>query len=260
MISPAIAPDRFTWSRVAAIIKLMLPRLKTLILVAIVMGVISSLIIWGSSKIAYGSTIVSILILIPAITYYICPVFVRGTISPSQFGQLPATAGEKLAALLIIILGLGLVTYYLPQSLTTFLLKHGSLMMGADSKLTCDVFDYFSPLLMCLSYLGSSLPTLVCLYCITSWPLHRWRAAIIAVGVIFVQGLFGGLYGGIMAFNEGLKAGISGREMPDQEEIAWQIIMGMKTFLWFYSSAIVVLCGLFIWLSYRRLAKGQNSL
>lgn len=254
MISPAIAPDRFTRSRVMAIIRLMLPRLKTLTAVAITMGLLSTLIIWISSKFIFGIALMSIVVLIPALTFYISPVFIGSAVSAPQFGQLPATPGEKLAALLIMLFTFGLVTYYLPQAFTTLFIAQKNCSLGLNYLSISYIYSFFGPVYILMSYLGSALPALVCLYCITSQPGRRWRAGLMALVVIFSQGLIGGVFGMFTAFKEGFKAGMSGGEMPPGDAIYDTLLSAMEPFLWIYIILVVICCFLTVWFTYRRMA------
>lgn len=254
MISPAIAPDSFTWSRVTALIRLMLPRLKTLMAVAITMGLLSTLFIWFSSRFIFGIALMSIVVLIPALTFYISPVFIGSAVSAPQFGQLPATPGEKLTALLLILLTFGLIAYYLPQGLTTVLITQKNCPLGMSSVSVSEIYNFFGPVYIVLSYIGSALPALVCLYCITSQPGRRWRAGLMALVVIFVQGLLGGAYGMISAFREGFKAGLAGKVLPPTDEIYENLLSSMEPFLWIYIFLVVICCFLTVWLTYRRMA------
>ncbi|MCM1029296.1 MAG: hypothetical protein NC342_06675 [Pseudoflavonifractor sp.] len=252
MISPAIAPDKFTWSRVVAIMKLMLPRMRTLLLVSLIIGLMSTIIVLACSRFILGASLVGVVIMIPAIAFYVSPVFIYGAISPRQFVLLPATVGEKLVALLIPVGVVGIVTYYLPQITTTSMMMSAGGLAGSMSY-TYQYMSGVSPVFYILSYLSSALPAMVCLYSIISSPGHRWQAIALALVTIFIQGIVGGLYVVVMAIKEGYKAGLDGR-MPDTEDLIENIFSGMMPFMWAYVAVALGVSILFVCLTYRKIA------
>lgn len=258
-ISPAIAPDSFTWSRVGAIMKLIYPRLKSTLIVFLVVGITASLIVYGISFLPAFLTLTSFVVFIPSILYLINPVFVVNSVSADQLTMLPARASEKMMALILYCLLIcPVLVYYIPQLTMTFLILHSDINTP-DVSMAFDYLRSMNPLLFSISYFSAALPCSVCLYTAVRFPKNKWKPILMGILVLFSTAFIGGVYGGILAFRAGFENGMAGRPIKDfdPDQFTMSIIDDLQPLMWVVAIASLFLVALFLWLTYRKLANRQ---
>lgn len=261
MLSPAIAPDRFTWSRVWATMRLMLPRLRATIAWYAVVGILASVMVYVLSFMLFGLKLFSLIIFIPALLYYISPVFVTDTMTAQQMTGLPATSAEKLVAIYIyVFVILGPIVYFLPTTVFKFILTDNGTYGGMNIGPTLEAVCGMHPLLYAVNCLSSALPALVGVYTMVRYPGRRWRAVGMVALTIFLEGLLGGIYGVYKSFRLGFEAAVNGGPSPDEmdmELITQEIVQSMMPFMWLFSVVCIILCVCFVMVTFRKMQRRQ---
>lgn len=259
-ISPAIAPDRFCWSRVGAIMRLMLPRLRVAMTAYLAVGIVTSLLLILLHNLTFFLRLLPFVVIVAGILYYIAPIFVTSAIAPRQFAALPATPGEKLTAVGIYsLIILPLLAYYIPQLLTTLFILNGDyfssigITMGCSSSFLHDM----NPILWGLNYLSSFLPGVVCLYTAFVHPGKKWIQAATGLSVVLLLGLSGGIVGGLYAFFRGYNAAVAGELPADVDSFTIEIVTALMPYIWVMTLLCIGLSILFLRLTYRRIATGR---
>lgn len=253
-----IADDRFSYQRVMALMRLMWPRLRNTSIVYLAVGAVTMALILLLTRFSFILGLLPFLVFIPAILYYISPVFVTSTMTASQAALLPATPGEKLLAVCAYsIVILPAAAYLLPQ-IASFIVVFNSEQL-CSLGISAQSIYFKNPIWLLMNYLSGCLPLLVCLYSALSNPGKKWRPALMGLLTVLLIGLAGGLYGGIEAMRIGFEDGMNG-VMPDElrgQELSLRIINDVLSFVPFIIFVSLGLCALCLWLCYRRIANRQ---
>ncbi len=253
-----LSGNSFSFQRVKALMRLMWPRIRNTFLVYLAVGIATMIPILLLMRLSYFLTLLPFAVFIPAILYYISPVFATSTMTASQATLLPATPGEKLLAVgLYSIVILPAAVYLLPQIASYISLFHADAFCRLHIPLQS--FYVKNHFWLVMNYLSGCLPLFVCLYSALSNPGKKWRPALMGLLTVLIIGLIGGFYGGIKAFRIGVSAATSKIQsgMISEQEISAQIMDDILGFLPVIIVVCILLCAWFLRLCYRRIASRQ---
>lgn len=256
-IAPAVAPDKFSWMRVVAVMKLMWPRLKNTLLVYGVVGVAATLLMLVLKNTPFFASLLPFIVFIPSLLFYIAPAFVVAAMTANQFSLLPATVGEKLAALCIYGLVIfPLAVYLLPQISSSWFLFHGDNLCKYNPFVP-EIINRVESWQFMLSFGSTFLPGSVCLFSAVKHPGTKWRPAVMAILVVFLLGLAGGIIGVVEAFRIGYNDAFSVRDADQGEEFMTRLINEIIPWMWALCGVCIVLTVMFVRLTYIKLAHRQ---
>lgn len=233
--------------------KLMWPRLRNISIIYLIVGIVFGGLVLLISKFPIAPSLLTLIMLVPGVCYYVAPALATTSINALQFSLLPATSGEKLAALSLYgIVILPTLCYLLPQ-LTALFTIHSSW----PELYSISAGIYRNPVSILTSSLSGVFPLIACLYFSLRNPGKRWMPAF--VGFLFACGigLISGIYAGVRACRLGYQGGFSGIDMIDQQELAMLVMDDVKATLPFIAVASLLIS---IWLAvlcYRRIARRQ---
>ena len=262
-LPPAIASDRFNWSRVAAVMHLMWPRLRTPFIVYLAVGIASAILVGLVSRLPFFVQLLPFALFIPCILFYIAPIFATCAMSGAQFTSLPATSGEKLVALSAYGLVILPVAVYAIAQVLVWITMFGVSCVYPYGSTVSFLYEMHTSLFL-LNLLSGMLPGVICLYTGICNPGKKWKPALMAMLTLFALGVAGGLYGIILSVKRGFEAGYaaaqtgSGPSQADIDELAQDIVTGMFPFVWVVCILSLILTGLFLYMSYRRIATRQD--
>ncbi len=162
-LPPAIASDRFNWSRVAAVMHLMWPRLRTPFIVYLAVGIASAILVGLVSRLPFSCSCYRLPFSSRASSSISLPYLPHAPCRGAQFTSLPATSGEKLVALsaygLVI---LPVAVYAIAQVLVWITMFGDSCVYPYGS--TVSFLYEMHPSLFLLNLLSGMLPGVICLY------------------------------------------------------------------------------------------------
>lgn len=248
-LSPSVAPDSFTWSRVWSMMRLMCPRVRNVAILYIAVSVAVAVLCVIAGLIGFPSGSFSIFVTIPALMFYAAPAFVVNAVNGSQFQMIPATSGEKLMALSIYSLLINYLIYAICSVTATI-----TVLDSADARIFAPlIHNTYGSGVMVLNWLAGLLAPIVCMYVAVSHPGHKWKAIGASILVCIAEGFAGGVYGVAMTFR-GFSS-CSGE--LDVDTLVIDIVAGMAPFMYVMLAICVVLSVMFMILTYRKLASRQ---
>lgn len=248
-LSPSVAPDSFTWSRVWSIMRLICPRVRNVAILYTAVSVAIALLCVIAGLLGVPSGSFSIFVTIPALMFYAAPAFVVNAVDGQQFQLIPATSGEKLMALSIYSLLINYLIYAICSVTATITVLDDAEIRSILPMMRGE-YGFWS---ISLNWVAGCLAPIVCLYVAVSHPGHKWKAIGASILVCIAEGFAGGVYGLVMTFKT-LK---SCNGEPDVDTMVLNIVGGMAPFMYVMLAVCIVLCVMFMILTYRKLASRQ---
>lgn len=248
-LSPSVAPDSFTWSRVWSIMRLICPRVRNvaILYIAVCVAVAVLCVLAHLAGIPAGS--VSIIVVIPALMFYAAPAFVVNAVDSMQFQQIPATISEKYVAISIY----SLVINYFIYAISSVTATVTTLDNPEVRSILPMMLSSCSGWALALNWLSGLLAPIVCMYVAVASPGHKWKAVGASILVSVAEGFAGGVYGIVMTYRS---FAACGRE-PDVDALVVDIVGGMAPFMYGMMALCILLEIFFMVLAYRKLASRQ---
>lgn len=248
-LSPSVAPDSFTWSRVWSIMRLICPRVRnlTILYIAVCVAVAVLCVLAHLAGVPAGS--VSIIVVIPTLMFYAAPAFVVNAVGSVQFQQIPATIAEKFVAITIY----SLVINYFINAISSVTATITTLDNAEIQSILTMMQTSCGGWAVALNWLSGLLAPIVCMYVAIANPGHKWKAVGASILVCVAEGFAGGVYGIVMTYKS---FAACGRE-PDVDTLVLDIVGGMAPFVYVMLAVCVLLGILFMILAYRKLASRQ---
>ncbi|MDE6587004.1 MAG: hypothetical protein K2K40_01545 [Paramuribaculum sp.] len=248
-LSPSVAPDNFTWSRVWSVMRLIAPRVRNLTIVYVAICIAVAVLVLLGRLVGFPIGSIGLFSVIPCIMFYVAPAFLLNATDTLQFQLIPAKVSEKFVAIVIY----SIVLNYLIVSISSIPVAVTVLDNEATSSIQTIMKAKFGSSWVGLNQLSGLLAPIVCMYVSIASPGRKWQAVGAAFLVCVVEGLVGGIYGICMTTR---CVGLFDGE-PDVDLIVETILSGVAPFMLATMVVCVLLSVLFMVLAYRKLASRQ---